>query len=147
MQTKVLENIKVYISSLHCCGGSNHKEESKCSKSTSRHPHAIESQTSAMMSKLRSNGPDKRESIASLSSASYTVSRIRSTAPRHHGAGAMSDREFGCVTYWNTDRGFGFVKPDDGVGDSRFIHVSHIKKAGSSELPRGQYQLRAWTGP
>jgi cold shock CspA family protein len=42
----------------------------------------------------------------------------------------MSDREFGCVTYWNTDRGFGFVKPDDGVGDSRFIHVSHIKKAG-----------------
>jgi CspA family cold shock protein len=50
----------------------------------------------------------------------------------------MSDREFGCVTYWNTDRGFGFVKPDDGVGDSRFIHVSHIKKAGSSELPRGQ---------
>ena len=30
------------------------------------------------------------------------------------------------------------MKPDDGVGDSRFIHVSHIKKAGSSELPRGQ---------
>jgi cold shock CspA family protein len=25
----------------------------------------------------------------------------------------MSDREFGCVAFWNPERGFGFVKPDE----------------------------------
>jgi cold shock CspA family protein len=50
----------------------------------------------------------------------------------------MSDREFGCVTYWNPERGFGFVKPDDGIGDSRFVHFSQIRKTGLSELSRGQ---------
>jgi CspA family cold shock protein len=50
----------------------------------------------------------------------------------------MSDREFGCVAYWNSERGFGFVKPDDGIGDSRFVHFSQIRKTGLSELPRGQ---------
>jgi len=50
----------------------------------------------------------------------------------------MSDREFGCVAFWNPERGFGFVKPDDSIGDSRFVHVSQITRTGLSELSRGQ---------
>jgi cold shock CspA family protein len=30
------------------------------------------------------------------------------------------------------------VKPDDGFGESRFVHFSQIRKTGPSELPRGQ---------
>jgi cold shock CspA family protein len=50
----------------------------------------------------------------------------------------MSDREFGVVAFWNPERGFGFLKPDDGIGDSRFVQVSQIRKTGLSELSRGQ---------
>jgi CspA family cold shock protein len=49
----------------------------------------------------------------------------------------MSDRIFGCVTFWRADRGFGFVKPDH-LGDSVFVHASQIRKTGLSELSRGQ---------
>jgi CspA family cold shock protein len=65
-------------------------------------------------------------------------SRLVRANPRHDGAGIVSDREFGCVTYWNSDRGFGFVKPDDGFGDNRFVHFSQIRRTGLSELSRGQ---------
>jgi CspA family cold shock protein len=50
----------------------------------------------------------------------------------------MSDRKFGCVAFWNPERGFGFVKSYDGISDSKFIHLSQIRKTGLSELSRGQ---------
>ena len=50
----------------------------------------------------------------------------------------MSDMEFGCITYWNPERGSGFLNPDDGFGYSRFVHFSQIRRTGLSILPRGQ---------
>ena len=49
----------------------------------------------------------------------------------------MSDRIFGVVTFWQSEKGFGFVKPDH-IGDSVFVHFSQIRKTGLSELSRGQ---------
>ena len=48
------------------------------------------------------------------------------------------DRFFGCVTFWRADKGFGFVKPDDGISDNTFVHASQIRRTGLSELSRGQ---------
>jgi CspA family cold shock protein len=48
------------------------------------------------------------------------------------------DRFFGCVTFWRADKGFGFVKPDDGISDNAFVHVSQIRRTGLPELSRGQ---------
>ena len=49
----------------------------------------------------------------------------------------MSDKIVGCVTFWQSEKGFGFVKPDR-VGDNVFVHFSQIRKTGLSELSRGQ---------
>jgi CspA family cold shock protein len=48
------------------------------------------------------------------------------------------DRFFGWVTFWRADKGFGFVKPDDGIIDNALVHVSQIRRTGLSELSRGQ---------
>jgi cold shock protein len=43
----------------------------------------------------------------------------------------------GRVKFFNTDRGFGFVVPDDG-GPDVFVHVHDIEVAGINTLVRGQ---------
>jgi cold shock protein len=35
----------------------------------------------------------------------------------------------GTLTWWNPDRGFGFIKPDAG-GPDIFLHVSALEQAG-----------------
>jgi CspA family cold shock protein len=32
----------------------------------------------------------------------------------------------GKIRHWDADRGFGFIRPDDG-GDDVFFHVSHVQ--------------------
>lgn len=43
--------------------------------------------------------------------------------------------EEGTVSYWNADRGFGFIVPDDGASDC-FVHIRQIE--GSVALEVGQ---------
>jgi cold shock protein len=43
----------------------------------------------------------------------------------------------GTVKWYNPDKGFGFIQPDDG-GKDAFVHVSAVERAGMSDLREGQ---------
>lgn len=43
----------------------------------------------------------------------------------------------GTVKWFNTQKGFGFIAPDDG-GNDAFVHISAVERAGLSGLREGQ---------
>ncbi len=43
----------------------------------------------------------------------------------------------GTVKFFSTQRGFGFITPDDGSKDV-FVHISEVERAGMSTLREGQ---------
>jgi CspA family cold shock protein len=47
------------------------------------------------------------------------------------------DMSVGTVKFFNTSKGFGFIRPDDGSKDV-YVHVSTIEKAGLAVLSEGQ---------
>lgn len=53
----------------------------------------------------------------------------------------------GTVKWFNGQKGFGFIQPDDGSNDV-FVHISAVERAGLSGLAEGQklsYELKADT--
>ena len=51
----------------------------------------------------------------------------------------------GTVKFFNTQKGFGFIAPDDG-GNDAFVHISAVERAGLNGLREGQkvgYELVA----
>lgn len=43
----------------------------------------------------------------------------------------------GTVKFFNTQKGFGFIKPDDG-GNDVFVHITAVQAAGLRGLDEGQ---------
>ena len=43
----------------------------------------------------------------------------------------------GTVKFFNTEKGYGFIKPDDG-GKDIFVHVSAVQRSGLASLTEGQ---------
>jgi cold shock protein len=44
--------------------------------------------------------------------------------------------QLGKLKLWNQDRGFGFIKPDDGDSDV-FLHISALKRSGIEDVAEG----------
>ena len=43
----------------------------------------------------------------------------------------------GTVKWFNSQKGFGFIQPDNGAADV-FVHISAVERAGMSTLNEGQ---------
>jgi CspA family cold shock protein len=43
----------------------------------------------------------------------------------------------GTVKWFNAQKGFGFIAPDDG-GTDAFVHISAVERSGIAELREGQ---------
>jgi CspA family cold shock protein len=43
----------------------------------------------------------------------------------------------GTVKFFNTQKGYGFIQPEDGSGDV-FVHISAVERAGLRSLTEGQ---------
>jgi cold shock protein len=43
----------------------------------------------------------------------------------------------GTVKWFNAEKGFGFIEPDDG-GKDAFVHISAVERSGLSNLHEGQ---------
>jgi CspA family cold shock protein len=43
----------------------------------------------------------------------------------------------GTVKFFNTDKGYGFIQPDDGSADS-FVHITAVQAAGMHTLDKDQ---------
>ncbi|OPY96067.1 cold-shock protein [Bradyrhizobium sacchari] len=51
----------------------------------------------------------------------------------------------GIVKWFNSTKGYGFIRPEDGSSDV-FVHISAVEKAGYTTLEEGarvSYQLKA----
>ena len=46
-------------------------------------------------------------------------------------------KEKGTVKWFNGQKGFGFIQPDDG-GPDVFVHISAVERAGLHDLREGQ---------
>jgi cold shock protein len=44
----------------------------------------------------------------------------------------------GTVKFFNGERGYGFIKPDDG-GRDVFVHITAVERAGLKSLTEGQH--------
>lgn len=55
-------------------------------------------------------------------------------------ASALGDAmaQSGTVKFFNSEKGYGFIKPDDG-GTDIFVHVSAVTRSGLATLSEGQH--------
>jgi CspA family cold shock protein len=66
----------------------------------------------------------------------------RAAVPRGLAAEQPRGEEFpmaqtGVVKFFNGERGYGFIKPDDG-GRDVFVHITAVERAGLKSLNEGQ---------
>jgi CspA family cold shock protein len=63
------------------------------------------------------------------------LAMLRAGDPRFLKGNTMT--KIGTVKFFNIDKGYGFIQPDDGSSDS-FVHVSAVQAAGMHSLDKDQ---------
>jgi cold shock protein len=58
-------------------------------------------------------------------------------AAEQWGRGVFPMAQTGVVKFFNGERGYGFIKPDDG-GRDVFVHITAVEQAGLKGLNEGQ---------
>jgi CspA family cold shock protein len=58
-------------------------------------------------------------------------------APEVHCGEGFPMAMTGVVKFFNAERGYGFIKPDDG-GRDVFVHITAVERAGLKDLIEGQ---------
>ena len=56
---------------------------------------------------------------------------------KQYGGGVFPMAMNGTVKFFNGERGYGFIKPDDG-GRDVFVHITAVERAGLKDLTEGQ---------
>jgi cold shock protein len=75
--------------------------------------------------------------------AKLPAANVRSAGTRgrvaveHDGGGVFPMAMTGTVKFFNGERGYGFIKPDDG-GRDVFVHITAVERAGLKDLAEGQ---------
>ncbi|MDB5654829.1 MAG: cspA [Tardiphaga sp.] len=64
-------------------------------------------------------------------------SRRVSVAAEQCGEGSFPMAMTGTIKFFNGERGYGFIKPDDG-GRDVFVHITAVERAGLKDLIEGQ---------
>lgn len=71
------------------------------------------------------------EKARAATSAGHSGGRLRSRALLE-----IVKVTMGIVKWFNPEKGYGFIRPDDGSGDV-FVHISAVQKAGHTTLAEG----------
>jgi CspA family cold shock protein len=70
--------------------------------------------------------------------ANFRSGRCAESAQRHSNTGRSFPMAMtGTVKFFNGERGYGFIKPDDG-GRDVFVHITAVERAGLKDLTEGQ---------
>jgi cold shock protein len=86
---------------------------------------------------------DCRSFSSSAGMAKLPAANVRSAGTRgrvaaeHDGGGVFPMAMTGTVKFFNGERGYGFIKPDDG-GRDVFVHITAVERAGLKDLAEGQ---------
>jgi CspA family cold shock protein len=76
--------------------------------------------------------------VAELSGSECPVGRYADgVAVEQYGIGVFPMAMTGTVKFFNGERGYGFIKPDDG-GRDVFVHITAVERAGLKDLTEGQ---------
>jgi CspA family cold shock protein len=76
--------------------------------------------------------------VAELSGSECPVGRdADSVAAGAKGVWVFPMAMTGTVKFFNGERGYGFIKPDDG-GRDVFVHITAVERAGLKDLTEGQ---------
>ena len=63
--------------------------------------------------------------------------QARAPSAKRQGREESAMAQQGIVKFFNPDKGYGFIKPDDG-GRDIFVHITAVEQAGLASLNEGQ---------
>jgi CspA family cold shock protein len=75
--------------------------------------------------------------VAKLSGNEFPVGPIRNGTRSGEAVRSFPMAMTGTVKFFNGERGYGFIKPDDG-GRDVFVHITAVERAGLKDLTEGQ---------